>query len=118
MYNFLAKKKHTGSCPSNQVSAATMTSASDEKWRPFLCFSVQGTDGSATGADPENRVVDKDTGSPVGQFLLGCKCPVSWGIVGQEPDHFGDLSEVFFFQNVLQLPQQRREELVDWPFGR
>ena len=25
-------------CPSNQVYAAAMTSASDEKWRPFNCF--------------------------------------------------------------------------------
>jgi hypothetical protein len=27
----------------------------------------------------------------VGQFLLGCKCPVSWGIVVQEQDHLCDL---------------------------
>jgi hypothetical protein len=27
----------------------------------------------------------------VGQFLLGCKCPVSWGIVMQEQDSFGNL---------------------------
>jgi len=27
-------------------------------------FSVQGTDGSPTGPDPENRVCDEDTGSP------------------------------------------------------
>jgi hypothetical protein len=32
------KKKKSESCPSNQVSAAAMTSASDEKWRPFNCF--------------------------------------------------------------------------------
>jgi len=25
-------------CPFNQVSAAAMISASDEKWRPFNCF--------------------------------------------------------------------------------
>jgi len=25
-------------CPSNQVSAAAVTSASDEKWRLFNCF--------------------------------------------------------------------------------
>ena len=42
-----------------------MTSASDEKWRPSNCFfSVQGTGGSPTGPDPENRDVDQDTGSP------------------------------------------------------
>ena len=31
-------KKNSEGCPSNQVSAAAMTSASDEKWRPFSCF--------------------------------------------------------------------------------
>jgi len=43
----------------------------------------------------------------VGQFLLGCKCPVSRGIVVQEQDHLGDLPSAFFLQNVLQLHQQR-----------
>jgi hypothetical protein len=41
-----------------------MTSASDEKWRPFNCFSVQRTGGSPMGSDPENRVGDQDIGSP------------------------------------------------------
>ena len=42
-----------------------MTSASDEKWRPFNCiFSVKGTGGSSTGPDPENRVGDQDMGRP------------------------------------------------------
>jgi len=31
-------KKNSGSCPSNQVSAVAMTSASDEKLRTFNCF--------------------------------------------------------------------------------
>ena len=34
-------KKNSEGCPSNQVSAAAMTSASDEKWRPFNCFFSQ-----------------------------------------------------------------------------
>ena len=42
-----------------------------------------------------------------GQFLLGCKCPVSRGIVVQEQDSVGDLPAAFFLQNVLQLYQQR-----------
>jgi len=38
-----------------------MTSASDEKWRPFkFFFSVQGTGGSPTWSDPDNRVGDQD----------------------------------------------------------
>ena len=36
------KKKDTENCPSNRVSAATMISASDEKWPPFDCFFHSG----------------------------------------------------------------------------
>jgi len=43
----------------------------------------------------------------VGQFLLGCKCPVSRGIIVQEQDHLGEFPARFFLQNVLQLYQQR-----------
>jgi len=43
-----------------------------------------------------------------GQFLLGCKCPVSRGTVVQEQDHLGEVPTAFFLQNVLQLHQQRR----------
>ena len=35
-------KKKLESCPSNQVSAAAITSASDEKWRPFNCLFSPG----------------------------------------------------------------------------
>jgi len=44
----------------------------------------------------------------VGQFLLGCKYPMSWGIVVQEQDSLGDLPAAFFLQNVLQLHQLRQ----------
>ena len=37
-YKLLKKKKKSEGCPSNQVSAAAVTSTSDEKWRPFNCF--------------------------------------------------------------------------------
>ena len=43
----------------------------------------------------------------VGQFLLGCKCPVSRSIVVQEQDPLGELPAAFSLQNVLQLHQQR-----------
>jgi len=49
--------------------------------------------------------VIKTLEAQVGQFLLGCKCPVSQGIVVQEQDDFGVLSAAFFIQNVLQLHQ-------------
>ena len=35
-------KKNSEYCPSNQVSAAAMTSASEEKWRPLNCFCQSG----------------------------------------------------------------------------
>jgi len=79
-----------------------MTSASEEK-----CFSVQGTGGSPTGPDPENRGVIKKLEAQVNQFLLGCKCPVSRDIVVQEQDPLGEFLAAFFLQNVLQLHQQR-----------
>ena len=42
----------------------------------------------------------------VGQFVLGCNCPVSRGIVLQEQDPLGDLTAAFFLQNVIRLHQQ------------
>ena len=42
----------------------------------------------------------------VGQFL-GCKCPVSRGIVGREQDRLGEFTAALFLQNVFQLHQQR-----------
>ena len=61
-----------------------------------LFFSVQGTGGSPTGPDPENRVGDQDIGSPVSFGLQ-----VSRGIVVQEKHPLGDLSAAFFLQSVL-----------------
>ena len=43
----------------------------------------------------------------IGQFLLGCKCPVSRVIVVQEQDPLGDFLEAFYLQNVLKLRPQR-----------
>ena len=100
-------KKHSESSPSNKVSVAVMTLASDKNWRTFNCFSVQGTGGSQRGHIQRIGWVIKTLEAQVGQFLLGCKCPVSWGIVVQEQDPLGDLPTVFFLQNVLQLHQQR-----------
>jgi len=51
--------------------------------------------------------VIKTLEAQVGQFLLGCKCPVSRGIVVQEQDAFVELPAAFFLLNVLQLHQQR-----------
>jgi len=84
-----------------------MTSTSEEKWRPFNSFSVQGTGGSPTGSDPEIWWVINTLEAQVGQFLRGCKCPVSRGSVVQKQHPLGDLPATFFLQNVLQLHQQR-----------
>ena len=51
--------------------------------------------------------VIKTLEAQVGHFLLGCKCPVSRGIILQEQDLLCDFPAAFFLQNVLQLHQQR-----------
>jgi len=43
--------------------------------------------------------VIKTLEAQVGQFLLGCKYPVSRGIVVQEEDSLGDLPTAFSLQN-------------------
>jgi hypothetical protein len=40
-----------------------------------IVFSVQGTGGSATGPDPENRVGDQDVGSPGRPVSSGLQMP-------------------------------------------
>ena len=49
-------------------------------------FSVQGTDGSPTEPDPENRVGDQDIGSPGRPVSSGSQVPGEPGIVVQEQD--------------------------------
>jgi hypothetical protein len=70
-----------------------------------IVFSVQGTGGSLTGPDPENRVVDQDIGSPGWPVSSGL--PGEPGIVVEEQDPLGDLPAAFSLQNVLHLHQQR-----------
>jgi len=41
----------------------------------------------------------------VSQYILGCKCPMSGGLVVQEQNPLADLPAAFFHQNVLQLHQ-------------
>ena len=78
-----------------------------KKWRPFSCF-FQSRQQVVVRRGQTQRIgwVIKTLEAQVGQFLLGCKCPVSQGIVVQEHDPLGELSAVFFLQNVLQLHQQ------------
>jgi len=55
-----------------------------------LYLSVQGTGGSPRGQIRRIGWMIKTLEAQVGQFLLGCKCAVSRGIVVQEQDHLGD----------------------------
>jgi hypothetical protein len=68
-----------------------MTSESEEKWRLSIVFSVQVTGGNPTGQIRRIGWVLKTLEAQVDQFLLGCKCPVSRGIVVQEQDPLGEL---------------------------
>ena len=85
-----------------------MTSASEAKWRPFNFF-FQSREKVVFRRGQIRRIgwVNKTLEAQVGQFLLGCKCPVSRGIVVQEQYHLGEIPAGFFLQNVLQLHQQR-----------
>ena len=53
-----------------------MTSASEEKWRPFNCFFlVQRTGGSPTGPDPDNRMGYEGFVSPGRPVSSGLQVP-------------------------------------------
>ena len=90
------KKKSEG-CMSNQVSMAAMTSALEEKWRPFNCFLSREQVVVQRGQIRRIGWVIKTLEAQVGQFLLGCKCSVSRGIVVQEQDPLGDFPRRFSF---------------------
>jgi hypothetical protein len=75
-YNFCKPlKKISECCPSNHISAAVTTSASEEKCQPFNSFSVQGTGDSPTGPDPENGVGVEDIGSLGWPVFSGFQVP-------------------------------------------
>ena len=63
--------------------------------------------------------VIKTLKAQVGQFLLGCKCPVSRGIVVQEPGPLVTFPRRFSFKMSFQLHQQkcvilRVDSLAPW----
>jgi len=61
-----------------------MTSASDEKWRPFLFFQSREQVVVRRGQIRRIGWVIKTLEAQIDRFLLGCKCPVSRDIVVQE----------------------------------
>ena len=83
-----------------------MTSASDEKWRPFNCF-FQSREQVVVRRGQVRRIgwVIKTLEAQVGQFLLGCKCPLSRGIVVQEQDPLGDLT--IQYNTLLTIKDKR-----------
>jgi len=80
-------KKKSEVCPSYQVYVAAITSASDEKCLTFNYF-FQSREQVVFRRGQIRRLgwVIKTLEDQVGQFLLSCKCPVSWGNVMQEQD--------------------------------
>ena len=95
-------------CPSKQVSAAVMTSASEKKWRIFNFF-FHSREQMVVRRGQIRRIgfMIKTMEAKLGQILLVCKCPVSRDIFVQEQKPLGYFPAVFFLQNVLQLHQQR-----------
>ena len=75
---------------------AAMTYASDEKLRPSIFFQSREQMVVRRGQIRRIRWVIKTMEAQVGQFLLGCKCPVSQNIVAQEQDPVGDLPAALF----------------------
>jgi len=72
-----------------------------------LFFSLQRTDGSLTGTDPDNWVGDQDTGSPGRPISSGLQVSDEPGHCRERTDPLRELPAAFFLQNVLQLWQQR-----------
>ena len=54
--------------------------------------------------------VIKTLEAQVGQFLLGCKCPVNWGIVVQEQDPLGDLPTARRFSFKMSFSCTSRDD--------
>jgi len=57
--------------------------------------------------------VIKTLETEVGQFLLGCKCPVSRGMVVQEQDPIGDLTAAGNFSS--KCPSVAPAEMINSP---
>jgi len=91
-----------------------MTSVSDEKWRNFKCF-FQSREQVLVrrGQIRRKGCVIKTLEAQVDQFLLGCKCPVSRGIVVQEQDPLGDLPAAGVFPS--KCPSDAPAEISNSP---
>ena len=72
-----------------------------------LLFSVQRIGSTPTVLDPENMVGDQDIGSPGRPISSGFQVPGEPEYCCARTRTLGDLPAAFYFQNVLQLHQQR-----------
>jgi hypothetical protein len=86
-----------------------MISVLGEIWRNFNWFSVQGTGGSTTGPDPEDRVGDQDVRSPGKPVSSGMQVPGESGHcrIRTRPPCWPSRGSAVFLQNLLQLLKQR-----------
>jgi len=101
------QKKSSEACPSNQVSAAAITSASDEKWRPFNCF-FQSWKQVVVRRGQIRRV---NTGSPGRPVSSGLQVPGEPGHCRARTRPLGDLPAAFF----LQCPSVAPAEMSNTP---
>jgi hypothetical protein len=72
-----------------RICSLTYRGADKSLARPIslsIIFSVQGTGGSPTGPDPENRVGDQDTGGPGRPVSCGLQVTVSRFLPGRAKD--------------------------------
>ena len=60
------------------------------------------------------RWVIKKSEAQVGQFLLGCKCPVSRGIVVQEQEILGEIPAVFFLSKCPSIAPAEMSNTLRW----
>jgi hypothetical protein len=89
-----------------------MTSASNEEWHDFNSFFQSRKQVVVRWG--RIRIIGweiKTLKAESAQFLLGCQCPVTRGIVVQEQDTFGEFTAALLLQTVLQLHQQRQATL-------
>ena len=109
-------KKNSEICPSRQISAAAMTTASDEKWRTFNRFFFQSREQVVDRRGQIRRIgwVIKILEAQVGQCLLGCKCPVSRGIFVQEQDPFGAFSRRVFPSKCPSIALAEISNTLGW----
>ena len=99
--------KNSENCLSNQVSVAAMTSASEENSDISIVFQSREQVVVRRGQIRRTGWVIKSLAAQVGQFLLGCKCPVRMDMFVQKQEHTGGIPSAFFLPNVLQLQKQR-----------